>query len=155
MALTAEELEAAVREHVRAEESRDLDAIRATLDEDVEYVIRTPACSDDPEPYGLFGGADVYLAMWERLYETFAVYDIELLDVVVNVERRQTFITLHNTAVPANDWNGIPAGQRISWWPAAICEFAEDGRMIRETVFGSLPPFLEGYRRMTEFAAAR
>ena len=43
----------------------------------------------------------------------------------------------------------------ISWWPAAICEFAEDGRMIRETVFGSLPPFLEGYRRMTEFAAAR
>ena len=59
------------------------------------------------------------------------------------------------TAVPYEDWNGLPAGEPVSWFPCAICEFAEDGSMTRETVWGSMPPFLAGYERMKQFHAER
>jgi hypothetical protein len=152
--LNAEELEAAVREHVRAEGARDLEAVRRTLDEDVEYRIMTPAYADDPSPYGTFHSAATYLKMWENLYATFSTYDIEILDVLINVEHRRAWITLRVTATPIEDWNGLPAGKPMSWWPAAICEFDEDGIMLSETVWGSLPPFLEGFHRMRDSVGA-
>lgn len=151
MAITRDELEAAVREHMVAEAVRDLDRLRGTLDEDVEYVIRTPAYPDDPTPYGHFTGADTYIAMWEHLYELFETYEIELLDVAADPERGEAFCRLQITATPKEEWYGLPAGKPIRWWPAAVCAFDDSGTMLSETVFGSFPPILAGFDRMKAY----
>ena len=151
MGVDRKTLEDAVLEHMRAERERDMDALREQLHEDVDYVIKTPAHPDDPTPHGHFVGAETYIAMWERLYRIFSTYDIEIEDVVVNTERAQAFVRLKITAVPVEEWNGLPAGEPICWWPSAICEFDENGHMLSETVYGSFPPIMDGYRRVREY----
>jgi hypothetical protein len=110
---------------------------------------------DDPTPYGQFTGSETYVSMWERLHEIFSSYTIEIEDVIVLPERSAAFVRLEITAVPIEDWNGLPAGEPVRWWPAAICEFDDDANMTRETVWGSAPPFLAGYERMRAFHAER
>lgn len=144
-------LEEAVMDHMRFERDRALDDLRDQLRDDVDYVIKTPAHPEDPTPYGHFIGADTYIDMWERLYKIFETYDIEVQDVVVDAERGRAFVQLQVTAVPFEEWNGLPAGEPIRWWPAAIVEFDESGKMLRETVYGSFPPIMEGYKRMREY----
>ena len=155
MPLTREQLEHAVWEHMRAESERDMDFLRHQLVEDVDYIIKTPAHPDDPTPYGHFVGSETYVAMWERLHTVFSSYEIEIEDVIVLPERSAAFVRLEITAVPIEEWNGLPAGEPVRWWPAAICEFDENANMTRETVWGSMPPFLAGYARMLEFHAER
>lgn len=155
MALTREQILEAVSEHMRAESERDMDFLRHQLLEEVDYVIKTPAHPDDPTPYGHFVGSETYIGMWDRLHEVFSSYAIEIEDTIVLEERQAAFVRLKITAVPVEDWNGLPAGEPICWWPAAICEFTDDGHMLRETVWGSMPPFLAGYQRMQEFHAER
>jgi SnoaL-like domain len=155
VALTRSQLEAAVYEHMRAERERDMDALREQLDEDVEYLIKTPAHPDDPTPHGHFAGSETYIGMWERLYTIFATYEIEIDDIVLDTERGQAFVMLQITAVPGAEWNGLPAGEPIRWYPAAVCVFDDDGHMLSETVYGSFPPIMDGYRRVQAFLASR
>jgi hypothetical protein len=153
MPLTYDELETAVAEHMRAERERDLDFLGEQLVPDVEYVIKTVSNPDDPTPYGTFIGAETYLNMWRRLYTIFASYEIEIEDTVLDPSRGLAFVRLQVTAVPVREWNGLPAGRPVRWWPAAVCAFDDDGRMLSETVYGSFPPIMDGYRRALEYNA--
>jgi hypothetical protein len=155
VALTREQLEEAVWEHMRAESERDMDFLRHQLVEDVDYDIRTMSHPDDPTPYGHFTGSETYVSMWENLHTIFSSYKIEIEDVIVLTERSAAFVRLEITAVPIRDWNGLPAGEPVRWWPCAICEFDDNANMTRETVWGSAPPFLAGYQRMQAFHAER
>ena len=155
MPITRSQLEAAVLEHMRAERERDMDALREQLDENVDYLIRTPAHAEDPTPHGHFSGSETYVSMWERLYTIFSSYEIEIEDIALDTERGQAFVRLCITAVPQVEWNGIPAGEPIQWWPAAVCVFDDDGHMLSETVYGSFPPIMDGYRRVQQYLAER
>jgi hypothetical protein len=152
MAVDRAVLDAAVREHMRAERDRDMDALRVQLHEDVDYFIKSPAVVGDPTPHGHFIGRETYISMWERLYTIFSSYDIEIEDTVLDPERGHALVRLQITAVPVAEWRGLPAGQAVRWWPAAVCAFDEDGRMLSETVYGSFPPTMDGYDRMREYA---
>lgn len=151
MPLTAEQLEGTVREHIRAESAFDLAALRDTLHDHVAYELKVPRYPDDPEPYGCFEGADVYLDMWRYLHEVFSSYDIDLEGVTVNPERGLVWVQIKATAVPVQEWHGLPAGKPLQWFAAAACTFDDDALMTRETVYGSFPPTLLGYLRMREF----
>ena len=151
MALTRQKIEQMVREHVRAEGEQDYDALRATLLKDVEYEIKTPAYPDDPTPYGHFTGDDTYIAMWRRLFEIFVSYDIVVEDVLVDEPGKKAWVTIKATAVPREDFHGLPKGKSMTWWSAAMCFFDDEGRMTKETVYGSFPPVMAGFLRMKEF----
>lgn len=155
MALTRDQLEHAVSEHMRAERERDLDFLKEQLDDDVEYIIKTVAHPEDPTPYGEFVGSETYLNMWRRLYTIFSSYEIEVEDTILDPERGQAFVRLQVTALPVADWNGMPAGQPVRWWPSAVCVFDDDGHMLSETVWGSFPPIMDGYRRALDYNAER
>jgi hypothetical protein len=145
----------AVLEHMRAEAERDMDALRQQLDENVDYLIRTPAHPDDPTPHGHFVGKETYIAMWERLYRIFERYEIAVLDLFVDPRHGRAFIELQITATPFEEWLGLPAGQPVRWWPSAICTFDQAGRMLSETVFGSFPPIMDGYARAVTYNVER
>ena len=66
-----------------------------------------------------------------------------------------SFVMLQITAVPVAEWNGLPAGEPIRWFPSAVCVFDDNGHMLSETVYGSFPPIMDGYRRVQEFLASR
>jgi len=151
VALRREQIEDAVREHMRAESERDMGFLRHQLVEDVDYDIRTMSHPDDPTPYGHFRGSETYIGMWDALHEIFSSYTIEIEDTIVLEERSAAFVRLQITAVPYEEWNGLPAGEPVRWWPCAICEFDDNSEMTRETVWGSAPPFLAGYQRMLEY----
>jgi hypothetical protein len=153
--LSRDEILQAVQEHMRAESERDMGFLRHQLVEDVDYDIRTMAHPDDPTPYGHFTGSETYISMWDRLHEIFSSYAIEIEDTIVLEERSAAFVRLQITAVPREEWNGLPAGEPVRWWPVAICDFDDNGNMTRETVWGSAPPFLAGYQRMLEFHRER
>ena len=155
MPLTRDEILEAVNEHMRAESERDMGFLRHQLEEDVDYVIKSPCHPDDPTPFGHFVGSETYISMWDALHEIFSRYAIEIEDTIVLEERQAAFVRLRITATPKEDWNGLPAGEPICWFPAAICEFTDDGHMLRETVWGSLPPTLAGYHRTQAFHAER
>lgn len=155
MPLSRDEILEAVGEHMRAESERDMGFLRHQLTDDVDYVIKAPCHPGDPTPYGHFVGSDTYIDMWDRLHEIFSQYAIEIEDTIVLEERQAAFVRLRITAVPVEEWNGLPAGEPICWFPAAICEFSDDGHMTRETVWGSLPPTLAGVARTKAFHAER
>ena len=150
MELTREALEAAIREHVDAEATRDLETLRSTLDDDVAYEIKTVGNPNLGEVYGTFMGADTYIAMWERLYTIFASYEIEIEDVLGLPELQAGLVRIQATATPFEEWRGLPAGEPVRWWAAALCFFDEGGRMTRETVYGSFPPIMDGYDKLLE-----
>ncbi|HJQ94248.1 MAG TPA: nuclear transport factor 2 family protein [Acidimicrobiia bacterium] len=153
MSLTAEEIVAAVREHVSAESMFDLERLRATLVEDVRYEIMAPRYPDDPTPYGIFTGADTYLDMWRNLRDTFSSYEIDIEEVVPSPESNQALVIINATATPRRDWRDLKAGMPMRWWAAAVIRFNQSGEMLSETVYGSLPPTMAGLDRMMEFAA--
>jgi hypothetical protein len=155
MPLSAAAIRAAVDEHMRAESERDMGFLRHQLVDDVDYVIKSPCHPNDPTPYGHFVGSATYIDMWDRLHEIFSRYAIEIEDTIVLEERQAAFVRLRITATPREEWNGLPAGEPVCWFPAAICEFDDRGHMTRETVWGSLPPILAGYGRTREFHTER
>ena len=144
-------LEQVVREHIRTEGVQDLEGLRNTLHENVEYGIKAPAYPDDPTPYGSFRGAETYLDMWRNLHKIFSSYEIELQKVHIPEGTNEAWLTIQATAVPREDYHGLPKNKPMCWWAAAICEFDDDFRMTRETVYGSFPPTVAGWLRMKAF----
>ena len=57
------------------------------------------------------------------------------------------------TLVPAEDFEGLPAGKPFRSYSAAILDFDDDGKLVRETIYGSLGQVLTCSRRMREFVA--
>ena len=155
MPLSREQLQAAIQEHIRAENAKDYDALRLTIHEDVQYLLKAPSCPDDPNPFGLFIGADVYIQMWEGLYEIFESYDIDIEQLQIDETRGTVWMSLTSTVVPKLDWHGLPKGKRVSWGAVCLCEFGDDGRMTKEVVYGSFPPMMKGYQRIKDFHGAQ
>ena len=153
MPVTRKQLEHIMREHVRSEGEQDYEVLRGTLHPDVEYEVKAPSYPDDPSPYGKFQSADVYIEMWKRLYRMFASYKIEVEDLQIDDSCKRAWVRIKATAIPHEEWNGLPRGKPMCWWSAAQCDFDDEGRMTKETVYGSFPPVMAGYLRMKEFVA--
>ncbi len=151
MPVSRKELERIMREHVRSEGEQDYDVLRGTLHHNVEYEVKAPCYPDDPNPYGLFKGADVYIEMWKRLFQIFVSYKIEIDDLQIDDSCLRAWVRIKATAIPREDFNGLPKGKPMNWWSAAQCDFDHEGRMVKETVYGSFPPVMAGYNRMKEF----
>jgi len=151
--LSADRLRELAEGHFAAENSRDLDAIRATIHDDVDYYVKAPSYPNDPRPFGVLSGADGYIKVWEDLYEQFADYSIHLDDVLPWPERNQALTLVTITATPAQEFEGLPAGRPIRYSVAALVDFNDEGEMTAETVYGNAFMLSRGLRRMREFAA--
>jgi predicted ester cyclase len=152
--LSADRLRELAAEHFAAENSRDLQAIKDTIHDDVGYYVKAPSYPDDPRPFGVLSGAEGYLQVWETLYAQFSDYSIHLDDVLPWPERNQALTLVTITATPATDFEGLPAGRPIRYSVAALVDFNDDGEMTAETVYGNAFMLSQGLRRMREFATA-
>jgi predicted ester cyclase len=151
--LSADRLRELAEGHFAAENSRDLEAIRATIHDDVDYYVKAPSYPDDPRPFGVLSGADGYIKVWEDLYEQFSDYSIQLDDVLPWPARNQALTLVTITATPARDFEGLPAGRAIRYSVAALVDFNDEGEMTAETVYGNAFMLSRGLRRMREYAA--
>jgi len=150
--LTADRLRDLAAEHFAAENSRDLDAIAATIHDDVDYVVKAPSYPDDPTPFGVLSGAASYLDVWRTLYTQFSDYSIHLDDILPWPERNQALTLVTITAIPASEFEGLPAGKPIRYSVAALVSFDDDGEMTAETVYGNAFMLSQGLRRMREYS---
>ena len=150
--LSADRLRELAAAHFAAENSRDLQAIRDTIHDDVDYYVKAPSYPDDPRPFGVLSGAAGYLKVWENLYAQFSDYSIALDDVLPWPERNQALTLVTITATPATDFEGLPAGRPIRYSVAALVDFNDEGDMTAETVYGNAFMLSQGLRRMREFA---
>ena len=89
--------------------------------------------------------------MWKRLFQIFVSYKIEIDDLQIDESCLRAWVRIKATAIPREDFNGLPKGKPMNWWSAAQCDFDHEGRMVKETVYGSFPPVMAGYNRMKEF----
>lgn len=153
--LSADQLRAACVEHFIAENNRSVDEIISTVDDDVEYHVMSPRYPDDPEPFGVTAGAEAVRQMWVNLYEMFNPYIIEWdeNEWMVDSAKGQVFARVRITATPVNEFEGLPAGKPVQYNVAALCDFNDEGKMTRETVYGNLAIVIWGIRRMREFLA--
>jgi steroid delta-isomerase-like uncharacterized protein len=152
--LSAERLREIVEEHFEAENSRDLQAIVDTVDDHVEYHVKSPSYPDDTTPFGVTSGAESVRRLWENLYETFTDYRIAVDDVLTYPERNQALALVTITATPKDEFEGLPAGKPFRYSVAALCDYNDDGLMTRETVYGNMAIVIWGLRRMREFLDA-
>lgn len=154
--LSEARLKQALIEHFDAELQRDVDWIRRTVAEDVEYHVIGPHYPDDPQTKAeTASGRDAVGQLWENYYRKFSEYKIECTedDMLAFPERNLVFAHVRITATPAEDFEGFPAGKPFSYQTGALCEFDDSGEMVKETVFGSLGQVLMDLRRMREFLA--
>lgn len=149
--LTHEQLHDAVVAHFVAENSRSVDAIVDTVADDVEYHVKSPHYPDDPVPFGVTASAEGVRKLWTELYETFSSYDIHIDDVLTWPERNQALALVTITATPAREFEGLPAGRPFRYSVAALCDYDDDAKMTRETVYGNMAIVTWGIRRMHEF----
>jgi steroid delta-isomerase-like uncharacterized protein len=149
--LSAARLRELAEEHFVAENSRDVQAIVDTVADEVEYHVKSPSYPDDHEPFGVTSGADGVRHLWENMYETFTDYQIVLDDVLAWPERNQALALVTITATPKEEFEGLPAGRPFRYSVAALCDYDEDGKMTRETVYGNMAIVLWGIRRMRAF----
>ena len=149
--LTHEQLREAVVEHFRAENSRSVDEIVATVHDDVEYVVKSPRYVDDPQPFGVTKSAGGVRDLWINLYKLFGSYEISIDDILTWPERNQALALVTIVATPTEEFEGLPAGKPFTYSVAALCDYADDGRMTRETVYGNMAIVTWGIRRMHEF----
>lgn len=154
--LSADELRRICVEHFEAENHRSVEEIIATVDEDVEYHVMAPRYPDDPQPFGVTAGAEAVRQMWVNLYRMFDPYVIEWdeNEWLVDAAKGQVFARVRITATPLNDFEGLPAGKPVQYNVAALCDFNDQGRMTRETIYGNLAIVLWGINRMREFLKA-
>mgnify|MGYP006207912477 CR=1 FL=1 len=153
--LTHEQLYEAVVEHFDAEMGRDLDGIIDTVTPDVEYHVKSPRYVDDPVPFGVTASAEGVRGLWINLYETFSDYQIEIDDVLTWPERNQALALVTITATPAEDFEGLPAGVPYTYSVAALCDYDDNAKMTKETVYGNMAIVTWGIRRMHEFLAEK
>ncbi len=151
--LTHEQLRDAVNEHFRAENSRDVDAIVASVTEDVEYHVKSPSYPDDVFPFGVTASAEGVRQLWTDLYETYSSYEISVDDVLTWPERNQALALVTILATPAEDFEGLPAGKPFTYSVAALCDYNDDAKMTRETVYGNFAIVTWGINRMRQFLA--
>jgi predicted ester cyclase len=149
--LTAERLREIVEEHFAAENSRDVQAIVDTVDDHVEYHVKSPSYPDDSTPFGVTSGSDGVRKLWENMYDTFTDYRIVLDDVLTYPDRNQAFALVTITATPKEEFEGLPAGKPFRYSVAALCDYNDEGLMTRETVYGNMAIVIWGLRRMHQF----
>ena len=92
-------------------------------------------------------------ALWTGALETFSDYRIECREeeMIVLPERMTVFAQVRIAVTPKEEYEGFPAGKPISYKVGALVEFDAQGKLAKETVFGSIPTVLAGLRRMREY----
>lgn len=151
--LSHDQLRAAVTEHFEAEAGRDVDAVVATVADDVEYHVKSPHYPGDPVPFGVTASAAGVRKLWEDLYGLFSRYQIDIDDILTWPERNQALALVTITATPAAAFEGLPAGKPFRYSVAALCDYDDNGKMTREVVYGNMAIVTWGIRRMHEFLA--
>ena len=158
--LTEAQLKAAAKEHFAAEEARDVEWIGRTVAENVEYIVLEPGYSDDPlrapgAAEGNTTGRQAVKDLWTNYYEIFHNHRILCRDedMYVIPDRNLVFCNVRITATPTQDFEGFPANKEFSYTVGALCAYNDEGKMTRETVYGSMGRVLMGLRRMREWAS--
>ncbi len=152
--LSAEQLKKATLEHFEAEAQLDVDWVCDTVSEHAEYEVVAPFYADDPQRKGISTeGKAAVRELWQGALERFSTYAIECREdeILIIPERNTVFAQVRISVTPANDFEGFPAGKPLSYKTGALCVFDDTGKLIKETVFGSMPTVLLGLRRMRDF----
>ena len=68
-------------------------------------------------------------------------------------ERNQVLALVTITATPAEEFEGLPAGVPFTYSVAALCDYDDDAKMTKETIYGNMAIVTWGIRRMHEFLA--
>jgi hypothetical protein len=156
--LAAEQLKKATLEHFAAESALDVDWVCDTVAHGAAYEVVAPFYADDPQRRGMATeGKQAVRDLWQGALDHFSDYRIECLEdeLLIVPERSMVFAQVLIAVTPKQDFEGFPAGKPISYKVGALCEFDADGKLSRETVFGSMPTVLKGLRRMREHLASQ
>lgn len=154
--LSIEQLKKATLEHFEAESALDVDWVCDTVTDGAEYEVVAPFYADDPQRMGVATeGRSAVRALWSGALQRFARYQIECREeeLVLIPERNTVFAQVRIAVTPKEDFEGFPAGRPISYKTGALCVFDDNGKLAKETVFGSMPTVLLGLRRMRDFLA--
>ena len=152
--LTAEQLKRAAQEHFEAEAALDVDWVCETVATDASYEVVARCYADDAGRKGQrTEGRGHVRALWTGALETFSDYRIECREeeMIVLPERMTVFAQVRIAVTPKEEYEGFPAGKPISYKVGALVEFDAQGKLAKETVFGSIPTVLAGLRRMREY----
>lgn len=152
--LTAETLKKAMLDHFEAEAQLDVDWVCDTVAENAEYEVVAPFYADDPQRKGVATeGKQAVRELWQGALERFQEYSIECREdeMLIMPERNMVFAQVHISVTPIDDFEGFPAGKAISYRTGALCVFDDEGKLAKETVFGSMPTVMMGLGRMREF----
>jgi hypothetical protein len=152
--LTPEQLKRATLEHFAAESQLDVDWVCDTVAAHANYEVVAPCYDDDPQAMGRATvGKQAVRELWQGALDRFAEYRIECLEdeLLIVPEQAMVFAQVRIAVTPKEDFEGFPAGKPISYKVGALCHFDAQGKLARETVFGSMPTVLMGLRRMREF----
>jgi hypothetical protein len=154
--LTEARLKSLMHEHFDAEAARDVQWIKNTVSHDCEYEVIGPYYPDDPVKKAKTAeGREAVGQLWENYFRKFAAYQIVCgdEDMFAWPEQGLVFARVSITAIPAEDFEGFPAGKPFCYRTGALCWFDESGAMTKEMVFGSLGQVMMDMRRMREFLA--
>jgi hypothetical protein len=149
-------LKSLLREHFDAEAARDVQWIKKTVAQDCEYEVIGPYYPDDPVKKAKNAeGREAVGQLWENYFRKFRSYQIECGEESMYTwpEQGLVFAKVSITAIPAEDFEGFPAGKPFCYRTGALCWFNELGEMTKEMVFGSLGQVLLDLRRMHDFLA--
>lgn len=152
--LSSEQLKKAALEHFEAEAQLDVDWVCDTVSDHAEYEVVAPCYADDPQRKGVSTeGRKAVRELWQGALERFTDYKVDVGedDLITFPERNMVFAQVRVAVTPREDFEGFPAGKAISYKASAMCHFNDEGKLIKETVFGSIPTILMGLRRMREF----
>ena len=152
--LSREQLMQATLDHFEAEARLDVDWVCDTVTEHAEYEVVAPFYADDPERKGVATeGRKAVRELWDGALQRFAHYHIECGkdDLLIIPERNMVFAQVRIAVTPKEDFEGFPAGKAIHYKTGALCLFDDNGKLTKETVFGSLPTVILGLRRMRDF----
>lgn len=151
--LTAEQLKRAAQEHFEAEAALDVDWVCDTVAADASYEVVAPCYAEDGRRKGqrTIGRSHVR-DLWTGALETFSNYVIECREdeMIILPERSMVFAQVRIAVTPKEEFEGFPAGKPISYKVGALVEFDQEGKLSKETVYGSIPTVLAGLRRMRE-----
>jgi hypothetical protein len=156
--LSEAQLKRHLQDHFDAERARDVDWIVDTISEHAEYYVVGPHYPDDPvRKKATAEGREAVRQLWINYFSKFSSYDIQCReeDMLAFPERNIVWAQVSITATPAQDFEGFPAGKPFCYRTAALCHFDDDGKLTKETVYGSLGQVLMDFRRMRDFLAER
>lgn len=152
--LTYDQLKKATMEHFEAEAQLDVDRVCDTVTEHAQYEVVAPFYADDPQRKGVATeGRHAVRELWDGALQRFARYQIECREdeLLVIPERNMVFAQVRIAVTPKEDFEGFAAGKPIHYKTGALCVFDDNGKLCKETVFGSMPTVILGLRRMRDF----